>query len=250
MDPRVAEKLAKPYGYRARIGSISPAAISEVKPYEFYEAAPPGTTLAFAELTITEMDESQVDRAIAGITDAARALARTAVDFIVIAGTPLVVLRPAGFEAEIVREVEAAVTPIPVATSQAMEVAALRHLGLTRLVVATPWGDNINEPLKVYLERLGFDVLGIGGTGTPMRDRGLIGNDVAGGLGRRMLVEHPDADGLYIACPNWPSLFAAISLETEFGKPVLSPLQAFVWYPLVALGRFDPVSGRGRLLTG
>lgn len=242
--------LERPYGYRARIGSISPAAISEVKPYEFYQAAPPGTTLAFAELTITEMEESQLDRAIAGIVDAAEALARTAVDYIVIAGTPLVVLRPPAFEADIVREVAAKVSPIPVVTSQMMEVAALHQLGLHRIVIGSPWNEKVNVPLADYMVRAGFDVVEARGSAIPMRDRGLLGNDAAANLGRELLRAHPDVDGLYLACPNWPTLYASTALEEEFGKPVLSPLQAFVWYPLRALGRFEPVEGRGRLLAG
>jgi arylmalonate decarboxylase len=242
--------LDRSYGYRARIGSISPAAISEVKPFEFYQAAPPGTTLAFAELTITEMDESQIPRAIAGIVDAAVALARTAVDFIVIAGTPLVVMRPPEFEAEIVAEVVAKVAPIPVTTSQAMEVAALRHLGLNRIVIGSPWNEKINTPLGAYMERAGFDVVDVRGAAIPMKDRGLLGNDAAANLGRELLRDHPEADGLYLACPNWPTLFAAVALEQEFDKPVLSPLAAFIWYPLTELDRFEPVADRGRLLAG
>ncbi len=242
--------LDRSYGYRARIGSISPAAISEVKPYEFYQAAPPGTTLAFAELTITEMDESQLPRAIAGIVDAAVALARTAVDFIVIAGTPLVVLRPPEFEAEIVAEVVAKVGSIPVTTSQTMEVAALRHLGMNRILIGSPWNEKINVPLGAYMERAGFDVVDVRGAAIPMKDRGLLGNDAAANLGRELLRDYPDADGLYLACPNWPTLFAAVALEQEFDRPVLSPLAAFVWYPLTQLDRFEPVADRGRLLAG
>jgi maleate cis-trans isomerase len=242
--------LSEPYGYRARIGSISPAAISEIKPFEFYRAAPPGTTIAFAELTITEMENNQLDRAIDGIVDAAKALARTDVDFVVIAGTPLVVLKPEGFEAEIVAEVARVVDPIPVATSQMMEVAALRHLGMRRIAIATPWGDNVNVPLGEYMVRAGFDVAEVRGAGIPMARRGMIGNDAAADVGRALLEAQPDLDGLYIACPNWPTLFASVQLEAEFAKPVLAPIQAFVWYPLSQLGSFVPMPDRGALLAG
>lgn len=247
--PALAE-TNRPYGYRARIGSISPAAVNEIKPYEFYQAAPDGTTLVLTELSVREVTQDQVDEALDKVVDAAGDLGRMGVDFIVIAGTPLVVMKPPEFEAHITAQVVSAAPGVPVATSQKMEVAALRHLGLERIVIATPWSAKVNDPLRAYMERVGFEVLAIEGAQVPLSERGRTSPETALDLGSSLLERHPSADGLYIACPNWPTLPAIPVLERRFDKPVLNGIAAFIWYPLTHLGKFEPVGGRGRLLEG
>ncbi len=41
------------YGWRARIGNISPTACAEILPYEFYRVAPEGVTFVSTNLVIT-----------------------------------------------------------------------------------------------------------------------------------------------------------------------------------------------------
>jgi maleate cis-trans isomerase len=240
--------ITRPYGHLARIGSISPAAINEIKPYEFYQVAPPGTTIAFAELTVKEVTQEAIDEALQLVVDAAKELRRMDVDFMVIAGTPMVTMKPPWFEGALVDRVREVAGNTPVATAQSMEVAALRHLGMQRLVVATPWGDEINASLDAYLRRAGFDVLETRGAGIPVAQRGQTPPAAAADLGAALLREYPEADGLYIACPNWASLPALPDLEARFGKPVVNGIVAFVWYPLTQLGRFQSMPGKGRLL--
>jgi hypothetical protein len=40
------------YGWRARIGNISPTACSEILPYEFYQVAPEGVAFVSTNLVI------------------------------------------------------------------------------------------------------------------------------------------------------------------------------------------------------
>jgi hypothetical protein len=46
------------YGWRARIGNISPTACSEILPYEFYRVAPEGVTFVTTNLVIRDARES------------------------------------------------------------------------------------------------------------------------------------------------------------------------------------------------
>ena len=46
------------YGWRARIGNISPTACSEILPYEFYRVAPEGVTFVSTNLVIRDARES------------------------------------------------------------------------------------------------------------------------------------------------------------------------------------------------
>jgi hypothetical protein len=46
------------YGWRARIGNISPTACAEILPYEFYRVAPEGVTFVTTNLVIRDARES------------------------------------------------------------------------------------------------------------------------------------------------------------------------------------------------
>ena len=46
------------YGWRARIGNISPTACAEILPYEFYRVAPEGVTFVSTNLVIRDARES------------------------------------------------------------------------------------------------------------------------------------------------------------------------------------------------
>jgi hypothetical protein len=46
------------YGWRARIGNISPTTCAEILPYEFYRVAPDGVTFVTTNLVIRDARES------------------------------------------------------------------------------------------------------------------------------------------------------------------------------------------------
>jgi len=48
----------KSYGWRGRLGNISPTACTEIFPYEFYRVAPDGVTLVLSNLVIHDARES------------------------------------------------------------------------------------------------------------------------------------------------------------------------------------------------
>ena len=54
------------YGWRARIGNISPTACAEILPYEFYRVAPEGVTFVTTNLVIRDARESSQVEASCG----------------------------------------------------------------------------------------------------------------------------------------------------------------------------------------
>jgi hypothetical protein len=79
------------YGWRARIGNISPTACSEILPYEFYRVAPEGVTFVSTNLVIRDARESsQVEASWKKFDTAFEDLLHTRVDHITLSGAPLV----------------------------------------------------------------------------------------------------------------------------------------------------------------
>jgi hypothetical protein len=84
------------YGWRARIGNISPTACSEILPYEFYRVAPEGVTFVSTNLVIRDARESsQVEASWRKFDTAFEDLLHTLVDHITLSGAPLVLRRRA-----------------------------------------------------------------------------------------------------------------------------------------------------------
>jgi hypothetical protein len=69
------------YGWRARIGNISPTVCAEIFPYEFYRVAPKGVTLVTTNLVIRDAGESsKVEASWENFNTTIENLAQTRVD--------------------------------------------------------------------------------------------------------------------------------------------------------------------------
>ena len=77
------------YGHRARIGYASPPLLTEVFAYDFYRLAPAGVTLALTSLAILDRNKDEVDRSYEISMQAARAMASSGVDLVVLGGVTI-----------------------------------------------------------------------------------------------------------------------------------------------------------------
>src|SRR5262249_2333974 len=133
-----------------------------------------------------------------------------------------------------------------VATSIAM-VAALRHLGVSRIALATPYPQDVTEAERRFFVTSGFDVIScecLGRSGAGVRPTTF--NEIAM-LVRR--VDRPQAQAIFVSCTDLRALELVDSLERELGKPVLTSNQVTFWGILEALGERRSLGGFGRLLA-
>lgn len=126
-------------------------------------------------------------------------------------------------------------------------IRALEAIGAKRLVVATPYLDEINTAERDYLAQRGFDVLDIQGLNLA-KDSDMVRvapgflADMAAGLDR------PEADAIFISCGALRSVDIIEELEARTGKPVITSNQALAWDALRLAGINDRIEGFGRLL--
>jgi arylmalonate decarboxylase len=132
-------------------------------------------------------------------------------------------------------------------------IAAMRHLGMRRIAIASRWSDTLNARLTAYLTEAGFEVLTVTGVGQWAQQAFSMsieeGVKLAFQLAREAMRKAPGADGLLLPGGAWRSLAAVPILEEDFGKPVVTNPIAQVWR-LIDAGVAPPVSGWGRLLAG
>lgn len=131
-------------------------------------------------------------------------------------------------------------------------IAAMRHLGMRRIAIASRWSDELNEKLVAYLAAADIEVLTVTSVGQWAKQAFSMsieeGVKLAFLLGREAMRKAPGADGLLLPGGAWRSLAAVPILEEDFGRPVITNPIAQVWR-LIAAGIAPPVQGWGRLLA-
>ena len=229
----------------SRIGLLVPSSNTTVEP-EFYRALPAGVTLHVARLFLTQIAPDAILSLVQDLETQSRGLASADVDVIVLGATAPSFLKGLGYDRELIARIEAATGKRATTTSTAL-IAALRHLGVSRVVLGAAYDAKVNAIAQAFLEANGIEVLAAHGLG--MVDNlavGRLGSDSAYELARR--IDRPDAEAIVLACTNWKTMDAIERLERELGKPVISTTQASLWAALKMIGRIEGVAGYGRLL--
>ena len=125
---------------------------------------------------------------------------------------------------------------------------ALNTLGAAKVVVATPYLDEINRREADYMEAAGIEVLDIQGLNLENdSDMVRVAPDYI--LDFAASVDRADADAVFISCGALRSLAIADALERRLGKPVVTSNQAMIWDTLRLAGVADRVDGFGRLFA-
>jgi maleate isomerase len=139
---------------------------------------------------------------------------------------------------------------VPVAAGLTAEIEALKAMDCKKLVVGTPYEDEINQRLKRYLEASGFEVLQIAGYGV-RKNAQLTDLPVHASykIAKRLYAKGRDADGIFVPCPRWPTITDVQLLEDEIGKPVVTSSLACIWYAIKMIDIKENVRGFGRLMA-
>lgn len=124
---------------------------------------------------------------------------------------------------------------------------ALRTLKVRRIVVATPYLDEINAIEARYLENQGFRVLDIQGLNIEKdADMVRVVPDFIKEFAKS--IDRSDAEAIFVSCGALRTLDIVEVLEQEIGKPVVASNQAMIWETLRLSGIDDKIEGYGRLL--
>lgn len=126
-------------------------------------------------------------------------------------------------------------------------IRALRHLGIGRVAVATPYRDEINQREAAFIEDEGVRVTALRGLRLE-RDSDMIRvrPEAIADLARS--VDSAQAEAVFISCGALRSMRLVDALERELGKPVICSNQAMLWDMLRLAGVGDRIPGYGRLL--
>ena len=229
-----------------KVGLVIPSSNTTMEP-EFHQIMEPYATVHTSRLRLRKVTAPELEVMERDAERAACELSDADVDVICYGCTSGSLLRGIGHDKQLVHRIESA-TGIPAVATAGAVVDALRHLGLKRISVATPYTREINAIESRFLKDSGFGVLNILGLGlTENPEIGLQSAQVAYKLARRSYVA--DADGVFISCTNFHTLDVIAKLEDELSKPTVSSNTATAWKVCQKLRITNNIHGYGQLLA-
>lgn len=239
----------RPYGRRAKIGLIVPPT-NTVNEAEWARMAPEGVTIHATRMRLhADTQSPEGERQLyADIERATRDLAAASLDAIAYGCTAGSMVMPL----ERLTDYMAGIAGVPcVATAPAL-VLACRALGVTRVALATPYHDALNEHERHFLAQNGIEVValkGLGiGAGGPHEYVRIARVPKPEVLAHARSVDRPEAQALMISCTDFATLEAIPALERALDKPVVTSNQATLWAALRAARIDDRFRSFGRLL--
>jgi maleate cis-trans isomerase len=250
MNAETAGTAALPslgFGWRGRIGFISPTVV-EVKAWDFYRIAPAGLGFVGVTCSIEGWSQEQYDAGLAQVESASRYLGSRGVSYIVQGGAPLVMSRGLAFDGELTERMRS-LSGVPAITTVRAAIDAMRHLGMQRIALATPYPPAQNEKTAAYFQASGFDVVHQATLDLPFKEI----QDVSPARIYRFILDAaravPDADGLYMPCPQWSVCDVIEVAERDTGLPIVAGVTGEFWAAFRALGIRDEIRGYGRLMA-
>ena len=137
---------------------------------------------------------------------------------------------------------------IPFNTPITAGVKGCKLLGLKRIAVLTPYLDEVNEPIRRFIEQNGVAV-GAFGSFKVSTEPEIASIQPETILAAGKALDAPDIDGIFISCTGMRGHWALDALEQATGKPCLSSNQAQLWDALGLIGYDKPIKGFGSMLA-
>lgn len=233
------------YGWRAKIGLIIPAP-GAAPEREFNNYAPEGVSILTQRILFEKVDHNGLAALGDRVVEAAKLVSTGKPDLLVFGCTTGSLIKGVGYDQELSRRMEDA-TGIRAVTTSTAVLAALQALGAKRVVVSTPYSDEVNEAEKKFLENNGFEVLCIKGLGytDPIRMPRTTFDQMYHLTGE---VLDSRADVIFVSCTGLGIVDGVSMLERDFQLPVITSNQTSLWYALRSLSIQDPLP-LGRLFT-
>ncbi len=142
-----------------------------------------------------------------------------------------------------IRGVQPETSPVALVTCV---VEALRHLGITRVALGTPYLDEVNRMEARFLEGRGFDICSMRGLGIA-RGRDMARVEPRDIVRLALDVCTRDCDGIFLSCTALRAVEVVDAIEERTGRPVVTSNQALVWRMLRQIGVHDAGAGPGTL---
>jgi len=222
-----------------QLGYVIPHLYTDLDAYQFYRVAPEGMMLVTTGLNLKEYSLAAVETELPALWQRFELLAKKKVDRISLSGVPVASALGRKKMREILAEARSR-TGLACDTDLEAHIAALQHLGASRIALATRWPDAVVTALIRYLAESGIEVVAVRSRPRTLdqnkESSAAADHELALELGREALRAAPAAQALLMPGGLWFAIHAVPVLEAEFGRPVLLNILSTTWAALHAAG--------------
>jgi hypothetical protein len=141
-----------------QLGYVIPHLYTDMDAYQFYHVAPEGMMLVTTGINLREYSLAAVESELPALWQRFELLAKKKVDRISLSGVPVASALGRTKMLEILAEAQQR-TGLQCDTDLEAHIATLKHLGATRIALATRWPEAVNSALTRYLGEAGIEVL-------------------------------------------------------------------------------------------
>lgn len=225
-----------------RLGLLVPSANAVVE-RDVRRMAVGQASFHVARMPLTRDEESQIERLVEDAPGVAQMLVDAGVDVIGFCCTTGSLLKGAGYDREIIRELEG-VTKVPVTTTATAVVKRLEMINVRQLLLLSPYEAWLQEKVIAFLEAHGFRVV---------REHHwsyTYPRDIESVTPRQIVDvavrQHTsEIDAVFVACTDFRGVEAAIEIERSLGVPCVASNWATVWQMMELAGSRVERSDRG-----
>jgi maleate isomerase len=233
------------YGERLRLGMILASRNTVAEP-DANAMLPAGVSLHTTRLHLVDTDAAALRQMTQDAERAAALLASAGVGLIVFHCTAASTI-----DADMGRKIAERIqrdTGVPAtATSEAL-LAALKALEARRIVMLSPYPQEVNDAEVAFFAHHGVEVVKEAGFLPPPGGRGSPHAAPEEWRRRALSLRTPGAEACFLSCTNIRAAGIIEALEQDLQVPVISSNQAMIWHCLRKGGIGDAIQGYGRLL--
>jgi len=231
-----------------RIGLLAPPP-NIVMEVEFPRFLPKDVSLHTARVprSSSEVTRESLSEMTTNVEVAARCLAMTKPHFIVFGCTSASFLNGLGWDRQLTQRIEA-VTGIPAITTTTAIVEAIKAVSGKKVLLVTPYIDDINKTEIEFLEGSGFTVVNLVTFGLKLSEEiAAVPSEHVREVALSSAANAKNADAIFISCTNLRTMDQIDALEEVLDRPVVTSNQATIWLAVRRLG-IKPAEAAGRLL--
>lgn len=247
------------FAWRARIGLIKPT--HRGKSFHFwYKHAPEGVEIVPTFIGFRSGKKEGFFNAFERAEQLAAELKEVGCDIIAVSGTPPFLIKGLDFERQWAAVLSKKIG-LPVVTPTEPHAIALKAMNVKKVVLATYYGDELNQAIVNYFVRFGIKSAIMPGLNFKGRGEGLYTTplltldevshmDVYRHCKRGLQQLGAPCDAIYINGGGWDAAPAVEILERDLKVKVVWALAADMWFTYHKLKISNPVAGCGSLLSG
>lgn len=225
---------------------VIPANNTVIEP-EFARMSPDGVCAFGAKILSHGLSADGIERMVANSHRAVEELAVGDMSAIAYACLATSLVKGSAWTTDFLAHVEDT-TGRPATTAATATIEALQSFGVSRVALATPYPDTVNELLPALFNAAGIEIVAL--DSVVVKDSlevCRLAPSVAYRLAKQ--ADTAEADAVCILATDIRSIDVLETLEQDLGKPAISTNQALLWRCLRACGIGDPVAGYGSLLA-